>query len=410
MGEVLIMNSKQEIDAIMQEANFGDPGQTQKFLEDHNFESDEETDGAEKIENFLKEHVDNGALEYLVRGAKLACRLGSGPNKLNLPKCHGVYITTHPVVHWLDCIPLINIPPFGICKATQKPCIPAIVGVWRDTYAKTRIVDNGDKNPGDRQIATILGCNPDCAKPKGEDSLTTLSFLICALGGLIEPQNSGQETVSKPESGSPPVLDENGTTLCVPQTSVGKRSQGPYDEHKATVSNDYLEKLEKISELSGMDPFFLKAAILHESGFQEKADNGLGFHGMAQIATTYLPSYLNEDGAYYNDWTDLREWAIQEGANFGTIKPDSQENSLKILEDPLSNAALEGAFYQVISTREKFGDDYIGIINRLDGGSRGQYTPSAYEIMYYRDYLAHEAGEETWYVGIYYDLDGNPLY
>lgn len=187
------MESKQEIDAIMQEANFEDPEQTRGFLDEHEFENQQE------IQEYLTEHTQDGALEYLVRGALLACRLGTIPNKLNLPRCHGVYITTHPVVHWRNSEPLKNIPPFGICSVTQEPCKPDIVGFWRDTYSETRIVDNGDINFGDRQTAKNLDSNPDGPKPKGEDSITTISFLICAKGGLIEPLKSGQEQTNDPE-------------------------------------------------------------------------------------------------------------------------------------------------------------------------------------------------------------------
>lgn len=187
------MESKQEIDAIMQEANFEDPEQTREFLDEHEFENQQE------IQEYLMEHTQDGALEYLVRGALLACRLGTIPNKLNLPRCHGVYITTHPVVHWRNSEPLKNIPPFGICSVTQEPCKPDIVGFWRDTYSETRIVDNGDINFGDRQTAKNLDSNPDGPKPKGEDSITTISFLICAKGGLIEPLKSGQEQTNDPE-------------------------------------------------------------------------------------------------------------------------------------------------------------------------------------------------------------------
>ena len=134
-----------------------------------------------------------------MRGATLECRMGSVPRKLNLLQDHGVYITDKPVVHRLNCDPGegMNIPPFGVCKVTQKPCMPIIVGLrWWDTYSQTRIVDNGSKNPIDRAIANMK--SPDAPAPTGEDSLTTLSFLICSMGGLIEPKDSGQGQTDAP--------------------------------------------------------------------------------------------------------------------------------------------------------------------------------------------------------------------
>lgn len=58
---------------------------------------------------------------------------------------------------------------------------------WFDTHAKTRVVDNGDLDPADRAAA-------DCGStPTGLATATTLSYLICKWGGIIEPYNSGQE-------------------------------------------------------------------------------------------------------------------------------------------------------------------------------------------------------------------------
>ena len=65
-----------------------------------------------------------------------------------------------------------------------------IVGCWNDTYSDSRIVDNGDKNPGARRLTEQSG-----AKILGNNTVTTGSFLICKYGGLIEPIDSGQGTL-----------------------------------------------------------------------------------------------------------------------------------------------------------------------------------------------------------------------
>lgn len=204
-----------------------DPDAADKFLAEHEFENEQQ------IIDYLKEHTENGKLEYLVRGALLRCRHGSHARRLNLLKCHGIYITTHPAIHEANCVAGLgpekdNITFFGVCKAPTPPasesvtykkdsprdergcpcgdapfgvesghkCQPEIVGYWKDTYPKTRIVDNGLLDPGDRALAE--SDNPD-TMPHGLSSVTTLSFLVCRYGGLIEPYNSGQEYINADE-------------------------------------------------------------------------------------------------------------------------------------------------------------------------------------------------------------------
>jgi len=160
---------------------------------------------------------------YLVRGANLFCNCGSHVRKLNLPKCHGVYITEHPMIHKLDRIPgdAFNIPSFGVCTApssnlidpketvtyklrnydeqgnqidieedfgvvTGVKCRPIITQPWIDTHVITRVVDNGDKDPFDKHKSHH-------SSNKGYDAVTTASFLFCDCGGFIEPLTSGQE-------------------------------------------------------------------------------------------------------------------------------------------------------------------------------------------------------------------------
>jgi len=187
---------------------------------------DEDEEFGEDDELFFPE-------EYLVRGADLFCTYGSHTRKLNLPKCHGVYITDAPVIHKLDCIPgdAHNIASFGVCDSpairdvrpkpprvllektiynedgepvgTQnirgRACTPQIASTWLQTYDETRIVDNGTHNPSDK-----LKDNEDSTK--GYPAVTTESFLICACGGIIQPFTSGQnrETVIHESTGEDP--------------------------------------------------------------------------------------------------------------------------------------------------------------------------------------------------------------
>lgn len=184
-----------------------------------------EVEAEAKIAEYLKRHSETGQYEYLVRGATLVCSNGSHKRKVNLPKCHGVYIGDHPLLHKFECvseyqcgIEQCNITFFGVCipedgeppqteiktylkeeknssggllgPITGHKCQPVIVGCWNDTYYDTRIVDNGDKCSWDRNFAEKYGKN----MAAGECTVTTGSFLVCKYGGLIQPINSGQKT------------------------------------------------------------------------------------------------------------------------------------------------------------------------------------------------------------------------
>jgi hypothetical protein len=162
---------------------------------------------------YMQNHPD-ACYPYLVRGAKLRCRLGTHTRKLNLPVCHGVYTVAsghnHPMVHSEDAVSEKNIMYFGHCcgaigqsgdaeqidlktvafdpntledKQTGDvkrdfKCKPDIIGgCWAMTHSDTKIVRNGSA----------------LAKGSAADSVTGASYLVCRYGGLIEPITSGQE-------------------------------------------------------------------------------------------------------------------------------------------------------------------------------------------------------------------------
>lgn len=105
-----------------------------------------------------------GQLEYVVRNALMVCDKGAA---------HAFFLPTHNthikiqgclVANKLDKQPLVNIPTFGICSLTQKPCVPGCTD-WQKTY-KLRV--------------------------KGQETLLFRSDMPCSLGGKIQFVTSGQ--------------------------------------------------------------------------------------------------------------------------------------------------------------------------------------------------------------------------
>lgn len=78
--------------------------------------------------------------------AMMSCSFGVAPSVFNVLPVNGVTVMT-PVANIMDNIPLLNIPPFGMCSSianptvaaataaalgvlTPMPCVPATVAPW----------------------------------------------------------------------------------------------------------------------------------------------------------------------------------------------------------------------------------------------------------------------------------------
>ncbi|GHT97185.1 hypothetical protein FACS1894126_0750 [Alphaproteobacteria bacterium] len=118
--------------------------------------------------------------------ALLQCPMGVAPTPLVvLPSCM-VMNSSGPMGSMPDCVPFLNIIPFGVCMSianpataaltaaalgilTPGPCIPTPAGVW---------------TPMKPTVMTKLG-----------PAVNSDSMLICAYGGVIKIAFPGQVTV-----------------------------------------------------------------------------------------------------------------------------------------------------------------------------------------------------------------------
>ena len=129
-------------------------------------------------------------LEYIVDQAVMLCDEGIKPNYFNGTHNANVKINGCKVCTTADKISITNIPTFGICQKTQKPCLP-IPLEWKDTYK---------------------------VKVKGNRTLLFKSTLPCGLGGKIEFITSGQIPISQEDldklteenAEEPPQEEEDG--------------------------------------------------------------------------------------------------------------------------------------------------------------------------------------------------------
>jgi len=240
-------------------------------LEERDFENEE------AIKTYLMEHTGDENPKYLVRGALLHCHCGTHARCLNLLLDHGAYVGEHPLIHELNCETenQRNISWFGVCQSPCPPssefvsykkdmprdscgvptgtasgfvvghkCMPLIIDrKWFDTHAKTRVVDNGHLDPADRAVAD------SGSMPRGLATATTLSYLICKWGGIIEPYTSGQEYFDSSVDGQNTEI-ENSDPYAVSNDNLiqGAGITSPYAG--ATLNGEPLDELTiKVIEL-----------------------------------------------------------------------------------------------------------------------------------------------------------------
>lgn len=124
--------------------------------------------------------------QQVCMGAMMTCSFGVAPGSLIVLPVNRVMTSNMPAANIMDNIPIVNIPPFGMCSSpsnpevaaataaalgvlTPMPCIPATVAPWSPGASKTMIAN----------------------MPALDNSCT----LNCMWGGVITFSQAGQETV-----------------------------------------------------------------------------------------------------------------------------------------------------------------------------------------------------------------------
>jgi hypothetical protein len=115
----------------------------------------------------------------------MMCTFGAAPSTLVVLPKNKMLTSNQPAANIMDNVPMLNIPPFGMCMSpanptvasataaalgvlTPMPCIPNIVGPWK---------------PG---AMTVMLAN--------QPALDNISMLNCAYGGVITFVVPGQFT------------------------------------------------------------------------------------------------------------------------------------------------------------------------------------------------------------------------
>lgn len=96
--------------------------------------------------------------KLVAHGATLACSQGTAPSRLAVPPVTGIDDEAGPLATVQDVKPLVNIAPFGACRAlanpqvalataaalgvlTPQPCVPVTAAPWSPGSAVVRVDD-----------------------------------------------------------------------------------------------------------------------------------------------------------------------------------------------------------------------------------------------------------------------------
>ncbi|MCI9123566.1 MAG: DUF4280 domain-containing protein [Eubacterium sp.] len=103
---------------------------------------------------------------YVVNGAKVKCSMGTVAVPLRTTPGRRVKVHGKDKANIMDCKPMINVGPFGVCKMTHVPCVPACF-IWLN--GKTDVL------------------------VQGFPALLNKSIAICPVGaGVLKLKNDGQ--------------------------------------------------------------------------------------------------------------------------------------------------------------------------------------------------------------------------
>lgn len=121
-------------------------------------------------------------------GAVLKCSFGMAPSTLVVPPMNRTYTRTS-AANILDGKPLVNVPPFGMCKSPTNPAVAAatLLALGKLTPMPCVPMTLRPWEGGARRV--LLG-----NKPVLDDS----AKLMCRWGGVISVVSPGQFTVQVP--------------------------------------------------------------------------------------------------------------------------------------------------------------------------------------------------------------------
>jgi hypothetical protein len=117
-------------------------------------------------------------------GAMMKCSFGMAPSSL-VPTPKTVITSNMMAANILDHIPIMNIPPFGMCQSPANPMVAAATAAAMGVLTPMPCMPTTSA-PWVVGAPTVLLCNAP--------ALNNTSTLMCNWGGVITFANPGQNT------------------------------------------------------------------------------------------------------------------------------------------------------------------------------------------------------------------------
>lgn len=117
-------------------------------------------------------------------GAAMQCSMGAAPSSL-IPTPKTVMTSNMVAANIADHVPIMNIPPFGMCQSPSNPVVAAATAAALGVLTPMACVP-ATPQPWTPGAPTVTVC--------GQPALNDSSKLTCIWGGTISINFAGQKT------------------------------------------------------------------------------------------------------------------------------------------------------------------------------------------------------------------------
>ena len=165
-----------------------------------------------------------------------------------------------------------------------------------------------------------------------------------------------------------------------------------------------------ICQKEKVDYYLVVGTILHESSCDPNLKISSSASGYMQLMDSTWHSYT--DPSYIPPWSNNNEGSAAAVKRHNELYKYVQENynaNIYKKNDPYMNIAVGIASYSDLINSYP---DMSDVVQHYGEGSLVKFecmVSSSSEILYYRDILANQANQPTWYIDKYYTIEGQSL-
>ena len=128
--------------------------------------------------------------QHVCNGAMMMCSFGVAPSTLVVLPVNRVLTSSQPAANVMDHMPIVNIPPFGMCMAPTNPQVAAATAAAMGVLTPMPCIPMTAAAPWVPGAVTVL--------EGGMPVLDNVSKLLCIWGGVITISMPGQFTEEVP--------------------------------------------------------------------------------------------------------------------------------------------------------------------------------------------------------------------